>query len=79
MKVAIKTSLSGKKKLKKLRFSGYFSKAKTEELDQKNFTDCKKIGMIISFSSTDFLKVAARASLKVATKLSFRRKKTLKI
>ena len=48
LKATTKAWLRGKKKLLKLRFSGYFSKAKTEECKQENWSDCDKFCMIIS-------------------------------
>ena len=43
-----------------------------EECDQKDLFDFDKFGISIHFSATYFLKVGARVSLKVATKISFR-------
>ena len=76
--VSKEASLRGKK-LWKLRFSGYFSKAKTEECDQKNWSECNKIGMNISSTATNFLEVGACFSLKVASKALFTGKETLKV
>ena len=78
MKAATKASLRSKKHWK-LRFSGYFSKLKTEQCDQKNWSDCNKIDMNISSTATNFPEVGAHFSLKVANKALFRGSKTLKI
>ena len=68
LKVAIKASLRSKKTLKH-RFSGYFSEAKTEESDQRNWSKCNKIGMSIPFTARKVLEVGACFSLKVPAKL----------
>ena len=78
MKAATKASLRSKK-LWKLRFSGYFSKAKMKECHQKNYRKCNKIGMRISSTATNFLEVGAGFSLKVANKPLFRGQATLKM
>ena len=44
----------------------------------KNLRVCDKSGTFITCSATFFLEMGARVSLKVATKESFRDKKTLK-
>ena len=75
-KAATKASLRGKKTLK-TQISGYFFIAKTEECDQKNWSECNKIGMSISSTTTNFLEVGARFSLKVARKGLFTGKETL--
>ena len=67
------------KKLWKFRFSGCFSKAKTEECDLKSWNFSNKHGMIMPGSDTYFLEVCAHVSLKVATDNSFRGKKSNKI
>ena len=64
------------KKLWKSKFLGYFSKAKTEECDQNNLSLSGKFGMLLSGLDTYFLEVSAHALLKVATKGSFRGKKS---
>ena len=56
-----------------------FSKEKAEECAQKKWNDCNKFTMIISCSATYCLEVGARFSLKVATKVYFRDKKSVKI
>ena len=66
------------KKLWKFGFLGCFSKAKTEECDQKNWDFSDKVGMIMVVSVTYFLEKSAHVSLKVATDDSFRDKKTMK-
>ena len=50
-----------------------------EKCDQKDWNVSDKFGIIIPCSATYFMEVGARVSLKVATKISFRAKKTLKI
>ena len=77
LKIANKDSFIGIKLLK-FRFSGYFSKAKTEECHQKNWRFCDKVGMLMLAPNTYFLEVSARLSLKVVTKASFRGKEVLK-
>ena len=62
------------KKRWKLLFSGYFSKAKIEECNQTNWSDCDKFDMIMSALTTYFADVGAHFSLKA----SFRGKKLLK-
>ena len=54
-----------------LHFLGYFSKAKTEQSDQKKLSLSDNFGMLISGLDTFFLEVRARALLKVATETSF--------
>ena len=71
--VATKASLRSKKALKT------FKLLKTEECDQENWNDFKKIGMFISSSATYFLKAGTPFSLKVTSKALFSGKKTLKI
>ena len=64
------------KELLKSRFSGYFSKAKTEECDQKILSLSDKFGMLMSGLDTHFLEVNVHALLKIATKGSVRGKKS---
>ena len=71
-------SPGGKEKLWKFRFLVSFSKAKIEKCDQKVWNDFDQFGMTIPCSATYFLKLGARASLKVATKGSPKGKNTLK-
>ena len=69
----------GHKKPWKFRFWGCFSKAKTEKCDQNDWYVLDQFGITIPCSTTYFLEVGARLSLKVATKGSLRGKKTEKI
>ena len=62
----------GCRKLWKFRFSCYFTKAKTEQCNQKDLFVFNKFGISIHCSATYFLRVGASVSLKVATKVSFR-------
>ena len=78
LKVATKGSLGGKNILK-IKFLGCFSKAKTQECEQKVWNIFDQLGITIRCSPTYFLKVGARVSLKVATKVCLAGKKTLKI
>ena len=75
LKLATKLSFRGKE-LSEFRFSGYFSKPKTEECDQKNWRFSNKFGMLMLGSNTYFLEVSAHVSMKVANKGSFRGKKS---
>ena len=84
LKEATKWFFRGKKKPEKFaflqfRFLGNFSKAKTEECDKNDRSACHRFGINIPCSAASFLEVGAGISLKVATKVFFRRKKTLKI
>ena len=63
------------KKLLKLRFLDYFSKAKTEECDQEDWSVSDKFGIITTSSATYHLEMGAPVSLKVATKACFGGKK----
>ena len=65
--------------IKKFRFSGCFSKAKTEDCDQKSWNFSNKHGMIMPGSDTYFLEVNAHVSLREATDDSFRDKESMKI
>ena len=66
------------KKLSKFRFLGCFSKAKTGLYYQKiRIFSAKSWGLSPS-SNTYFLEVSANVSLKIATKVYFKGKKTLK-
>ena len=73
---------------------GYFSKTKTKECDQKNWSFSNDFGMLIATSGTNkhlvgvwklqtsetyFQEVSAHILLKVATTNSFRDKKSMKI
>ena len=78
LKVAIKVYFRGKE-LWKFNFLGWFSKAKTEECDQKVWNVFYQFGISIPCSATYFLEVGAHVSFKVATKGSLQVKKTLKI
>ena len=64
------------KNLWKSIFLVYFSKAKTEQCDQKKLSLSDKFGMLISGLDTYFLEVSAHALLKVATETSFSGKKS---
>ena len=68
LKIARESFLEAKI-LRKFWFLGYFSKAKTEECDQNNWSDCDKFGMVISCSAAYFMEVGARISWKVAMKV----------
>ena len=57
-------------------FLGYFSKAQTEQCDQKKISLSDKFGMLISGLDTYFREVSAHALLKVATETSFNGKKS---
>ena len=78
LKLATKASFGGKK-LWKFRFSGCFSKAKTGEWDQKNWSFSYKFGMLMPVSETYFLEVSPHVSLEVATKGFFRGKRIWKV
>ena len=67
------------KKLWKYRLSSCFSKAKTEEWDQKSRRFSDKYGMVMPGLDTYFLEVNAHVSLKVATDDCFRDKESMKI
>ena len=75
LKLAIKGFLRGKK-LWKFTFSGCFSKAKTEECNQKVWDVFDQIGVGKPCSTTYFLEVGVCVSLKLATKGFLRAKKT---
>ena len=62
--------------LRKFRYLGYFSTAKTEGYDEKDWSVCKRFGIIITCSAAYFLEAVARISLKEATK-DFWKVKTL--
>ena len=64
------------KNLWKSIFLVYFSKAKTEQCDQKKLSLSDKFGMLISGLDTYFLEVSAHALLKVATETYFNGKKS---
>ena len=66
-----KASFGGKKTLKS-KFWGYFSKARTQECDQKKLSLSDKFGMLMSGLDIYFLEVSVHALLKVANKTSFR-------
>ena len=53
LKIASERFFRGKNTPKILIFR-VFSKAKTEECDQKKWSDCDKFGMVISCSATYF-------------------------
>ena len=75
VRLATKASFEGKKNWKS-KFLGYFSKAKMEEYDQNKLSLSDKFGMLLSGLDTYFLEVSAHTLLKVATKRSFRGKKS---
>ena len=56
----------------KSKFLGYFSKARTEECDQKELSWFDKFEMLMSGLDAYFLEANAHALLKIATKGSFR-------
>ena len=66
------------KKRWKSRFLGYFSKAKTEECNQKTWSVCKTFDITIHISAKCYAEVSAYVPQKVATKSSFRGKNTKK-
>ena len=66
------------KKLLKLRLLDYFSEAKMEECDQKDWSILDKSGIMPPSSATDYLEVGAPVSLIALTKASLRGKKVLK-
>ena len=66
------------KKLLKLRFLDYFSKAKTEQCDQEDWIVSGIFEIITSCWVTYHLVVGGPVSLNVATKASFGGQKTLK-
>ena len=63
------------KSIKKFRFLGCFSKAKTKDCDQKISNVFDQFGITIPCSDTYFLEVDTHFSLKVATKGSLRGQK----
>ena len=67
------------KKLLKLRFLDYFSKAKTEVCDQEDWSVSDRYGIITPWSATYHLVVRGPISLNLATKASFGGRKALKI
>ena len=75
--VATKGS-SGGKKSKNSAFLGCFSKVKSEECNQQNWSVSIRFGIIIPCSATYILEVAALVSLKVASKVFLELKKTVK-
>ena len=78
LKVATKASFRGKEKLWQSRFLGYFSKAKTEEFNQKTWRVCNILGITIRRSAQYYPEVSAHVPQKVATKSSFKGKNTQK-
>ena len=78
LKVATKSSCRGKKK-KKLTFLDYFSEAKTEDYNQKDWSVYNRFEITIPCSDRQFLGVGAclSLSLKVARKAFLRGKKTI--
>ena len=66
------------KKLWKSRFLGYFSKAKTEECNQKTWSVCNTFDITIRRSAKCYAEVSAHVPQKIATKSSFRGKNTQK-
>ena len=79
LKVAIKASFGGKEKLWQYRFLGYFSKAKTEEFNQKIWSVCNILGISIRRLAQYYPEVSAHVLQKAATKSSFKSKNTQKI
>ena len=76
IKEVTNTFFRGKQTSKINNFWCYYSKTKTEDWDQKNLCFSVDFGMLMSWATSDFLKVRARFSLKVATKGSARSKNT---
>ena len=68
LKVATKGSFKDKKS-ENLAFLGYFSKAKREECNKKNWSVCNRFGIILPCSATYFLEGGVHVSLKVVTKV----------
>ena len=62
-------------KLLNLKFLDYFSKTKTEECDQEDWSVSNKFGIITPCTATYHIEVGAPASMKAATKASLRVKK----
>ena len=79
LKVATKASFGGKGKLWRSRLLGYFSKAKTEEFNQKTWSVCNILGTTIRRSAHYYPEVSAHVPQKLATKSSFKGKNTQKI
>ena len=75
LKVATKGSVRGEK-LWKFSFLGCFSEAKTEKYNQKVWNVFDQFGVGKPCSTTYFLQVGARNSLKLATKWFLRCKKS---
>ena len=67
LKVAIKGCFGGKK-VKTKHFWGYYSKAKTDEWDQKTLIVFDKFETIISCSATNILEISAHVLHQVETK-----------
>ena len=78
LKVATKVFLEVKRLLK-LKFLDHFSKAETEKCTQDDWSVSDKSGIVTTCSATYHLEVCAPISLKVATKVCFGGKNTLKI
>ena len=74
MKVTVKSLLRGKK-LSKISSLGCFSKAKSEECNQKVWKIFDQFDVTILCLPTYFLKIGLHVLLKVATKGSLRGKK----
>ena len=62
----------------KFRLLKYFSKVKTEECDQEDWSVFDQFEIMAPCSATDHLEVAATVSLIAADKVSLRDKKALK-
>ena len=68
LKVAIRVSFRYKKRKWKFRFLRYFSTARKDKCDEKNWIFHDKFRMLMLDSNTYFLEVCAQVSLKLATK-----------
>ena len=79
LKVATKASFGDNEKLWQSRFLGCFSKAKTEEFNQKTWSVCNILGTTIRRSAHYYPEVSAHVPQKLATKSSFKGKNTQKI
>ena len=75
LKVATKSSFRDNK-IKKIACLWLYSQAKTEELNQNDWSVSEKSGIIKLCSAPYFLEVHLPVSLKAATKACFRGKKS---
>ena len=79
LKVATKASFGGKGKLWRSRLLGYFSKAKTEEFNQKTWSVCNILDITLRGSAQYYTEMSAHVPQKVAAKRSCKGKNTQKI